>query len=68
MFRDLIPRLSDAYRVIAPDYPAFGHVVVNNDRSHNVGVPLIACLYDKKQADPFHKRLDEPNRTDTHVQ
>src|SRR5215469_206451 len=25
MFRDLIPRLSDAYRVIAPDYPAFGH-------------------------------------------
>ena len=25
MFRELIPRLSDAYRVIAPDYPAFGH-------------------------------------------
>lgn len=25
MFRDLIPRLSDAYRVIVPDYPAFGH-------------------------------------------
>jgi len=25
MFRDLIPRLSDAYRVIAPDYPGFGH-------------------------------------------
>jgi len=25
MFRDLIPRLSDAYRVIAPNYPAFGH-------------------------------------------
>jgi pimeloyl-ACP methyl ester carboxylesterase len=28
MFRDLIPRLSDAYRVIAPDYPAFGHSAV----------------------------------------
>ncbi len=25
MFRNLIPRLSDAYRVIAPDYPGFGH-------------------------------------------
>src|SRR5262249_12078631 len=25
MFRDLIPRLSDAYHLIAPDYPAFGH-------------------------------------------
>jgi len=28
MFRDLIPRLSDAYRIIAPDYPAFGHSAV----------------------------------------
>src|SRR5260370_23281762 len=28
MFRDLIPWLSDAYRVIAPDYPAFGHSAV----------------------------------------
>jgi pimeloyl-ACP methyl ester carboxylesterase len=25
MFRNLIPMLSDKYRVIAPDYPAFGH-------------------------------------------
>src|SRR5450755_1562316 len=24
MFRDLIPRLADKYRVIAPDYPGFG--------------------------------------------
>jgi len=24
MFRDFIPRLADSYRVIAPDYPAFG--------------------------------------------
>ena len=28
MFRNLIPRLSDAYRVIAPDYPGFGHSAV----------------------------------------
>jgi pimeloyl-ACP methyl ester carboxylesterase len=32
MFRDLIPRLSDAYHLIAPDYPAFGHTAVP-DRS-----------------------------------
>jgi pimeloyl-ACP methyl ester carboxylesterase len=25
MFRNLIPRLADRYRVIAPDYPGFGH-------------------------------------------
>ncbi|HEV2508043.1 alpha/beta hydrolase [Bosea sp. (in: a-proteobacteria)] len=25
MFRDLIPRLAGQYRVIAPDYPGFGH-------------------------------------------
>jgi len=28
MFRGLIPRLSDAHRLIAPDYPAFGHSAV----------------------------------------
>jgi pimeloyl-ACP methyl ester carboxylesterase len=25
MFRDLIPQLADTYRVIAPDYPGYGH-------------------------------------------
>src|SRR6478672_6283191 len=25
MFRDLIPRLADRYRVLAPDYPGFGY-------------------------------------------
>jgi pimeloyl-ACP methyl ester carboxylesterase len=25
MFRDLIPKLADRYRVIAPDYPGCGH-------------------------------------------
>jgi pimeloyl-ACP methyl ester carboxylesterase len=24
MFRDLMPRLADRFRVIAPDYPGFG--------------------------------------------
>lgn len=28
MFRNLIPMLADNYRVIAPDYPAFGHSAV----------------------------------------
>jgi pimeloyl-ACP methyl ester carboxylesterase len=28
MFRDLMPRLSDGYHLIAPDYPAFGHSAV----------------------------------------
>jgi pimeloyl-ACP methyl ester carboxylesterase len=28
MFRGLIPRLSDAYHVVAPDYPGFGHSAV----------------------------------------
>jgi pimeloyl-ACP methyl ester carboxylesterase len=28
MFRNLIPMLADKYRVIAPDYPAFGHSTV----------------------------------------
>ncbi len=32
MYRDLIPRLSDVYHVIAPDYPGFGHSAVP-DRS-----------------------------------
>src|SRR6266576_3808226 len=25
MFRNLLPALADAYRVIAPDYPGYGH-------------------------------------------
>jgi pimeloyl-ACP methyl ester carboxylesterase len=32
MFRDLIPLLADTYRLIAPDYPGFGHSAVP-DRS-----------------------------------
>ena len=33
MFRNLIPALADRYRVIAPDYPAFGHSAMP-DRAH----------------------------------
>ena len=35
MFRNLIPILADTYRVIAPDYPAFGHsAVASRDDFH----------------------------------
>lgn len=33
VFRDLIPRLSDRYHVIAPDYSGYGHSAAP-DRSH----------------------------------
>jgi pimeloyl-ACP methyl ester carboxylesterase len=34
MFRDLIPRLADQYRVIAPDLPGFGFTVVPEKRKY----------------------------------
>jgi pimeloyl-ACP methyl ester carboxylesterase len=34
MFRDLIPRLADQYRVIAPDLPGFGFTVVPERRRY----------------------------------
>jgi pimeloyl-ACP methyl ester carboxylesterase len=34
MFRDLIPRLADQYRVIAPDLPGFGFTVVPEGRKY----------------------------------
>ena len=33
MYRDLIPQLAERYRVIAPDYPAFGHSAVPSRES-----------------------------------
>src|ERR1022692_1885736 len=33
-FRDLIPRLADLYRVIAPDLPGFGFTDVPNERHY----------------------------------
>jgi pimeloyl-ACP methyl ester carboxylesterase len=34
MFRELIPRLADRYRVIAPDFPGFGFTQVPEKRSY----------------------------------
>jgi len=34
MFRDLIPRLADRYRVIAPDLPGFGFTEVPGERAY----------------------------------
>lgn len=34
MFRDMIPRLADEYRVIAPDLPSFGFTEVPADRKY----------------------------------
>src|SRR6476619_4207960 len=33
-YRELIPRLADRYRVIAPDYPGFGFTEVPADRKY----------------------------------
>lgn len=35
MFRELIPRLADRYRVIAPDLPGFGFTEVPQDRNYS---------------------------------
>jgi len=35
MFRELIPRLADDYRVIAPDLPGFGFTEVNPERQYS---------------------------------
>jgi pimeloyl-ACP methyl ester carboxylesterase len=46
MFRDLIPALSDRYRVIAPDYPAFGQSAVPDRRSFEYSFAHYAALID----------------------
>jgi pimeloyl-ACP methyl ester carboxylesterase len=47
MFRDLIPRLSDAYRVIAPDYPGFGHSGAPDRASFSYSFDHLAEIIDK---------------------
>src|SRR5215469_4915372 len=47
MFRDLIPRLSDAYRVIAPDYPGFGHSAVPDRTRFSYTFDHLAEVIDK---------------------
>jgi pimeloyl-ACP methyl ester carboxylesterase len=41
-YRDLIPRLADRYRVIAPDLPGFGFTVVPPERSYTYTFDALA--------------------------
>ncbi len=42
MFRDLIPRLADEYRVIAPDLPGFGFTEVPGQRNYTYSFDALA--------------------------
>jgi pimeloyl-ACP methyl ester carboxylesterase len=42
MFRDLIPRLADQYRVIAPDLPGFGFTKVPEERKYSYSFDALA--------------------------
>ncbi len=42
MFRDLIPRLADSYRVIAPDLPGFGFTEVPEKRNYTYSFDALA--------------------------
>ena len=46
MFRELIPRLADAYRVIAPDLPGFGFTQVPSDRNYIYSFDQLALTTD----------------------
>jgi pimeloyl-ACP methyl ester carboxylesterase len=46
MFRNLIPALSDRYRVIAPDYPGFGQSAVPDPKTFQYGFARFAELVD----------------------
>ena len=46
MFRELIPRLADAYRVIAPDFPGFGFTEVPADRNYIYSFDQLALTTD----------------------
>lgn len=43
MFRDLIPRLADRYRVIAPDLPGFGFTEVPVERKYTYSFDALAA-------------------------
>ena len=43
MFRELIPRLADRYRVIAPDLPGFGFTEVPEKRAYRYSFEALAC-------------------------
>ena len=46
MFRELIPRLADRYRVIAPDLPGFGFTVVPEQRKYAYTFDALATTID----------------------
>jgi len=46
MFRELIPRLADDYRVIAPDFPGFGFTDVPPDRKYPYSFDQLALTID----------------------
>ncbi|MFY9733237.1 MAG: alpha/beta hydrolase [Candidatus Acidiferrales bacterium] len=46
MFRELIPRLADRYRVIAPDLPGFGFTVVPEKRKYTYTFDGLAATVD----------------------
>jgi pimeloyl-ACP methyl ester carboxylesterase len=46
MFRELIPRLADQYRVIAPDLPGFGFTEVPQERKYNYTFDQLAKTID----------------------
>lgn len=47
MFRDLIPRLADRYRVIAPDYPGYGHSAMPPREQFSYTFDNLAGVVDK---------------------
>lgn len=47
MFRNLIPALADSYRVIAPDYPGFGHSAAPARSAFTYGFDRLARVIDR---------------------
>jgi pimeloyl-ACP methyl ester carboxylesterase len=46
MFRELIPRLADEYRIIAPDLPGFGFTQVPSERNYEYSFGQLASTID----------------------
>src|SRR5262249_34542950 len=55
MFRELIPRLADHYRVIAPDLPGFGFTEVSEQRKYTYSFDALALTI---AAFTAHSKLD----------
>lgn len=47
MFRNLIPQLADKYRVIAPDYPGYGHSSMPPHDKFNYTFDNLAAVIDQ---------------------